>query len=84
MPIHLTSAGGSLDWNMIVALQWIKQGTNRGQPSIEKGGGSVHSLYLTGSFDPLKYMSHRGKTPWGNLGLGSWITSFIDLPLEMF
>lgn len=56
---------------MIVALQWIKQGTNRGQPSIEKGGGSVRSLYLTGSFDPLKSMSHRGRTPCG-FGLRIW------------
>lgn len=54
---------------MAVALWWIKQETNHGHPSVVKGRGSVCSLYLTGSFDPLKYMSHRGKTPCG-FGLG--------------
>lgn len=31
---------------MVVALQWIKQGTNLGHPSIEKGGGFC-SLFVS-------------------------------------
>lgn len=42
---------------------WLCSGINKGHildilPSIDKGGGSVCSLNLTGSFGPLKSMSY--------------------------